>query len=125
MLNQSNIHSIPSNLKDDFNLPQPDPGENCEIPEPLKLTKDMLLEEIEKLKSKFGQQNLTDRIVKALKIVKDETSNLAPRRNGFKRKNRLKIDPENVTFGKRGRRAEVQISQNVKTTAQSKSRLLK
>jgi hypothetical protein len=124
-LNQSNIHEIPSNLKDVFNLPQPDPGENCEIPEPLKLTKDMLLEEIEKLKNKFGQRNLTDRIVKALKIVKDETSNLAPRRNGLKRKNRLKNDPENATFGKRGRKAEVQISQNVITTAQSKSRLLK
>jgi hypothetical protein len=117
-LNQSNIHSIPPNLKDDFNLPQPDPGENCEIPEPLKLTKDMLLEEIKKLKDKFGQQNLTDRIVKALKIVADETSNQAPRRNALKRKKRLNIDPDNVTFGRRGRRAEVEISQNVKTTDQ-------
>jgi hypothetical protein len=43
-LNKSNIQSIPSSLQDDFNSPQPDPGENCDIPEPLKLTKDLLLE---------------------------------------------------------------------------------
>jgi predicted component of type VI protein secretion system len=60
-----------------------------------------------------------------LKIVADETSNQAPRRNALKRKKRLNIDPDNVTFGRRGRRAEVEISQNVKTTDQSKSRLLK
>jgi hypothetical protein len=55
----------------------------------------MLLKKIEKLKSKIGQQNLTDRIVKALKIVADETTNQAPRRNGLKRKKRLNIDPDN------------------------------
>ncbi len=87
-MNISNIQSIPSNLQDDFNLPQPNPGKNCEIPKPLKLTNDMLLEEIEKFKRKLGERNLTDRIVKALKVVADETTNLAPRRNELKRKKR-------------------------------------
>jgi hypothetical protein len=71
--------------------PQPNPGENCEIPEPLKLTKDMLLEEIEKFKRKLGEQNLTDRIVKALKVVADEPTNLAPGRNALRRKKRLHV----------------------------------
>jgi hypothetical protein len=124
-LNQTSVKDIPPHLQTAFNSPQPDPGENCEVPEPVRLTKDLLLEEIEKFKKRLGERNLTDRIVRALKIVEDETTNLAPGRNSLKRKKKFGIDPNNVTLGRRGRKAEVKISQSIKETGTSKSRLLK
>jgi hypothetical protein len=77
-LNFTQINPIPSNLQNAFNSPQPDPGENCEIPDQMKLNKDLLLEEIERFKKKIGERNLTDKIVRALKVVAEVSSNQAP-----------------------------------------------
>ncbi len=74
----------PENLEHKFNAPQHDPGEECDIPEPFRINKDLLLEEIAKFKSLLGEENLTNKIRKALRIVEDETTNLAPGRNSMR-----------------------------------------
>jgi hypothetical protein len=77
-LNSTQVDPIPEHLQDVFNSPQPDPGENFEIPDPFKLKKDLLLEEIEKFKKWIGEQNLTDRIIKALGVIAGDATNQAP-----------------------------------------------
>jgi hypothetical protein len=94
-----------------------------EIPDPLKLKRDLLLEEIEKFKKRIGEQNLTDRIIKALGVVAEEATNLAPGRNSLRKKDQVVNSPQRA-LGKR-KKAKVSISQNVIQTDNKKSRLLK
>ncbi len=121
-MNSTQLNPIPDHLQNVFNSPQPDPGENCEIPDPLKLNKDLLLEEIEKFKKRIGEKNLTDKIVKALRLVAEEATNQAPGRNSLWKKD--KVDSPKVLFGKR-ERAKVTISQNVTQTDTKRKRTLK
>jgi hypothetical protein len=81
-----------------------------------------LLEEIAKFKSLLGEQNLTNKIRKALRIVEDETTNLAPGRNSMRKKDKPIREPSKATLGKRDSRARVTITQDENS---KKSRLLK
>jgi hypothetical protein len=123
VLNSTQIIPIPSNLTNAFNSPQPDPGENCEVPDQMKLNKDLLREEIEKFKKKLGDRNLTEKIVRALREVEEEVTNQAPKRNSLWKRDKSK-QPTDIALGKRGR-AKVTITNNVNQTDTKKSRLLK
>lgn len=71
-LNKASISDgIPTALQS-FNLPQHDPGENCEVSEPLVTKRDLLLEEIKRFKSKLGDKTLTTKIVEALREVEEK-----------------------------------------------------
>ena len=124
-MNVSQTTSIPENLQMKFNAPQQDPGEECDIPEPLKINKDLLLEEIENFKKKLGEENLTKRIIKALKIVEDETINLAPGRNSLRKNKNRDEGTAQATLEKRIRKARVSMTQSVDSKNQRKRRLLK
>jgi hypothetical protein len=118
-----NVHQtavLPEDLQQKFNAPQHDPGEECDIPEPFRINKDLLLEEIAKFKRLLGEDNLTHKIRKALRVVEDETTNLAPGRNSKKIKEEQ--HPVKPTLGKRDSRARVTITQDEN---KKKSRLLK
>jgi hypothetical protein len=121
-LNKEQTAPIPEDLHTKFNAPHQDPGEECEIPAQLRINKDLLLEEIAKFKSLLGDQNLTDKIKKALRIVEDETTNLAPGRNSMRKKDKPIKEPVKATLGKRDSRARVTITQDENN---KKSRLLK
>jgi hypothetical protein len=97
---------IPQALES-FNLLQQDPGENCGVPEPLKINKDLLLEEIRRFKAQLGEKNLTDKIVEALKEVEDNVTNLAPGRQSLPKKKKFtdgNVDAANISLGKRTRK---------------------
>jgi hypothetical protein len=124
-LNVSSTVPIPRNLQAHFNAPQHDPGEECEIPYVFKYNKDRMLEEIEKFKQKLGEENLTARIIKALKIIEDESTNQAPGRNSLRKKKNRDEGVVQATLGKRIRKARVSITQSIGSKSRRKSRLLK
>jgi hypothetical protein len=88
-------------------IPQPiDLGEN-NVPEPLKLNKDLLLEDIRRFKIHAQQGTLTDSIRKALNKVEEELLNDEPGRGALSRKRRIKmrgVSSENVVNEKRVRK---------------------
>ena len=113
-LNQASISDgIPKALSS-FNLPQHDSGENCEVPEPLNVNRNRLLEEIKMFKKRLGDKNLTTRIIEALKEVEENVSNLAPKKRGLVKKKKVlngNVDPANIAHGKRKvRKLNVKVS---------------
>ena len=112
--------NIPPALKS-FNLPQHDPGENCEVPEPLRMNKDLLLEEIKQFKARLGERNLTEKIIAALKEVEDNVTNQAPGKQSMPKKKKFTdgdVSASNISLGKRTRNPKMK---NVARRSKSKS----
>ena len=79
-LNEAPAAAIPNNLKDLYGLvSQPEDLGEC-IPEPFKLDKDLLLEDIRKLKMATQHETLTDSIRRALNKLEEEILNSEPGR---------------------------------------------
>jgi hypothetical protein len=89
-LNAQCLDPIPESMKTSYLVPQPkDLGEY--VPEPLRASEDLLLEEIRRFKLNAQQGTLTDSIRKALSNMKDEILNIEPGRGILKKKRRRKV----------------------------------
>ena len=75
-----------------YNCPQQvNLGEKNIIPDPLKMNKDLLLEEIAKFKANATQGDTTQSIIKALTKIDEEIKNQAPLRGILSKKRGIKI----------------------------------
>ena len=105
-LNDPCLDPIPESMRTSYNLvPQPiDLGEY--VPEPLRASKDLLLEEIRRFKLNAQQGTLTDSIRRALSNVEEEILNIEPGRGILRKKRSRKVrgvNPGNILKEKRPR----------------------
>ncbi len=78
-MNSPAISKIPTAMEDLYNMPQSsDLEEKNIIPDPLKMNKDLLLEDIAKLKITASQDGTTSSILKALTKIEEDLRNEAP-----------------------------------------------
>jgi hypothetical protein len=87
------------------------------IPETMKFQRDLLLDDIRKMKERLGEGSLSESILKSLKHVEEKIGNSAPTRGmlkkGIKQKKK-RVDPENIINTKRQRKTVMDDEANVK-----------
>ena len=104
-MNSPAISKIPGIMEDLYNMPQSsDQGEKNIIPDPLKMNKDPLLEDIAKLKATASQDSTTNSILKALTRIEEDLRNEAPARGILAKKRGIKIRGVNTGNIKEGKR---------------------
>ena len=87
-MNTPTVTEIPKAIQDMYNCPQQvDLGEKNIIPDPLKMNKDLLLEEIAKFKANTTQGDTTQSIIQALTKIEEEIKNQAPIRGILSKRN--------------------------------------
>ena len=105
-LNAPCLEPIPESMKTSYNIipQQKDLGEY--VPEPLRASKDLLLEEIRRFKLNAQQGTLTDSIRRALSNVEEEILNIEPGRGILRKKRSRKmrgVNPGNILKEKQPR----------------------
>ncbi len=114
-------------MQDLYNEPQPtDLGENgvVLVPDPLKLDKDRLLEDIAKFK-RYAENNMTSNIAKLLIKVEEELTNQAPKRGILANKRNSKVrgvNTSNIKDGKRVRFSRKNLQYKIKVSHTMKYR---
>ena len=107
-MNTPTVNEIPKAIQDMYNCPQQvDLGEKNIIPDPLKINKDLLLEEIAKFKANATQGDTTQSIIKALTKIEEEIKNQAPLRGILSKKRGIKIRGVNTGNIKDGKRTRI------------------
>ncbi len=92
-------------MKDLYNIPQSsDLGEKNIIPDPLKMNKDLLLEDIAKLKITASQDGTTSSILKTLTKIEEDLRNEVPKRDILTKKRGIKIRGVNTGNIKEGKK---------------------